>query len=283
MHILITGANGQLGQSIVPILEPFHHISPFSKYHLDITHTDLLKDKLTNLKPEYILNFAAYNHVDLAQKELKKCDEINHLAVKKLASLTYQYGIGLIHISSNYVFSGECDHLYTEQEIAQPINYYGLSKYRGEQTVLQENPQAIIIRTSSLYSPFRNNFMTKIVRQIKEKKTISVVNDAYTQPTSCHSLALFIQYILEQKPELSGIIHFTDDKVYSWYEYAQVIALTCSQYLPLSANIIPIQASPKSIRPKYALLDNSFRKDFFDNQKMKDMINSTVIKIISME
>ncbi|MCV2502769.1 MAG: NAD(P)-dependent oxidoreductase [Neisseriaceae bacterium] len=282
MRILITGAHGQLAKSAIPILEIQHDIYAFSKYDLDITNTNLVKNTLINLKPDYVLNFAAYNHVDLAQIEQKLCDEINHLAVREIAFLTQQYGIGLIHISSNYVFSGEKHHLYTEQDLCQPINYYGLSKYRGEQAVLRENPQAVIICTSSLYSSFGNNFITKIIQQIKDKKPMSVVNDAYTQPTSCHSLVLFIQYLLEQKPKLSGLIHFTDDEILSWYEYAQIIAETyVKNYPKLSADITPIQSSPNSIRPKYALLNNKLRKEFHI-QKNIDLISLTIQKIISI-
>lgn len=265
MRVLITGAQGQLAKSIIPVLAQRHILYDFDKSELDITCIDVLESKLIATQPDYVLNLAAYNNVDLAQIKQKLCDNINYHAVKQLAILTKKYNIRLIHISSNYVFPSQPENLYSEQDSVRPMNHYGLSKRQGELAILNAHPQAIIIRTSSLHSAFNSNFVTKIIQQIQAKKTISVIDDSFTQPTSCHELALFIQYLIQKSHNITGLIHFTGETIYSWFHYAQLIADTYCQHTLIPApKIIAITTQSKTnIRPQYALLDNTLAKQLY--------------------
>ena len=183
MRILITGKNGQLGQSIKKIVDERKFPNPNNYEFVFIEREELNLEDIASIKPYFdinefniIINCAAYTKVDKAEDNPKQANLINHLAVRELANIAVTNNIKLIHISTDFVFDGLKNQPYTEIDNAAPINIYGKSKYAGEQSiqsVMKKN--AIIIRTSWLYSEYGNNFVNTILRLSKTNKTLNVV------------------------------------------------------------------------------------------------------------
>lgn len=279
MKLLITGSAGQLGQILVPILEQTDTVFPKTKEQLDITQIEQVKEILEELRPDCVINLAAFTQVELAETQGKvQCYTTNTKAVEGLAYLCYSLNIRLIHISTNYVFSGKYPKLYTEQDIADPINYYGYCKLKGEEAALRTHKNTIILRTSSLYSPAGENFVTKVLKKIKLGEEIGVLEKASTQPTSCEELAFFIAALIQQ-PQITGILHYTGEEYCSWYLYAQLIRelYTINSHKP-APPIVPLKVNRDNLRPPFALLNNQLRKNL--SHRMSPALAISLEKII---
>jgi len=173
-------------------------------------------------RPQVIMNAAAYTAVDKAEIDRIRAMKINAIGPENLARAAREVGAQLIHISTDYVFDGSKPTPYIESDLPCPINFYGLSKWEGEKRVQAILPQAIIIRTSWVFSEYGNNFVKTMLRLAQTHETIRVVNDQRGCPTYAGDLAQAM-IALAAEPEAAGIYHYCGDKAVSWYEFAQAI------------------------------------------------------------
>ena len=274
MRILVTGKNGQLGRSIQKIINEQGN-SPRSnneqqvndfvfvgREELDLSSENNINYYFNNNdKFDIIINCAAYTQVDKAEKESELANQINHLAVKQLAKIANQQKAKLIHISTDYVFDGESDNPYTETDKTNPINVYGKTKLAGEKALQKAIPtNAIIIRTSWVYSEYGNNFVKTMLKLGKEKDEISVVSDQIGSPTYATDLANAILEIIKNKEfreedQTTQIYHYSNEGEISWYEFAKEIF----KIAKIDCKVNPIttlQYPTPAKRPKCTLMDS---------------------------
>ncbi|MGN1172266.1 MAG: dTDP-4-dehydrorhamnose reductase, partial [Muribaculaceae bacterium] len=259
MRILVTGANGQLGNELRIVLAQAISDEVFytDKDELDLTNAKAVADFVVNNDITHIINCAAYTNVDLAETEKLECNAINVTAVKNIAMAADGNGAKVIHISTDYVFDGTAHRPYRESDKVNPISQYGTTKRSGETALIALAPDSIIIRTAWLYSPFGKNFVKTILRLSKEQNEIGVVCDQIGTPTYAHDLALAILAILKCHQWVSGIYHFTDEGACSWYDFAKTIVKitgnTDCKVKPILSDDFPRPAA----RPYYSVLDRT--------------------------
>ena len=238
MRILVTGKNGQLGKSIQKIVNTGTKIdnnqSPndfifAGREELNLSSESSISHYFDNNKFDIIINCAAYTQVDRAEQDAELANQINHLAVKQLASIAIKQQARLIHISTDYVFDGESNKPYLETDTPNPINTYGRTKLAGEKALQALMPiNAIIIRTNWLYSEYGNNFVKTILRLGKERDELKVVSDQIGSPTYATDLADVILEIIKHKKfrylgQTMQIYHYSSEEEISWYEFAKEI------------------------------------------------------------
>jgi dTDP-4-dehydrorhamnose reductase len=256
--ILVTGANGQLGSELKELSS---HYSQFEWVFADRSLLDLsvigsIANVLDGLQPQIILNCAAYTAVDKAETETELADILNHQAVAVLAQWTKANGCQFLHISTDYVFDGNSNIALTETAPTGPINVYGQTKLAGEQACLRENPNAIIIRTSWVYSSFGANFVKTMSRLMQERDSLNVVNDQIGSPTYAADLAEAILKIITYSHWQAGIYHFSNEGEISWYEFALAIQ-EIGGFDCLVSGIPSSDFPTPAKRPHYSLLDKS--------------------------
>jgi dTDP-4-dehydrorhamnose reductase len=262
--ILVTGANGQLGSELKVLSQNLSEFEWIFADRAQITLDDLslLENQLDLIQPAIIINCAAYTAVDKAESEESLADTINHLAVGVLASWTANNNTKLIHISTDYVFDGNSAIALDENSPTNPINVYGATKLLGEQLCLENNPNAIIIRTSWVYSSFGNNFVKTMSRLMQERESLDVVNDQVGSPTYAADLAQAIMTIINHATWQAGIYNFSNEGEISWYEFALAIqeigGFEC-KVAGIPASDYPTPAK----RPAYSLLNKSRIKEVY--------------------
>lgn len=262
--ILITGGNGQLGSELRLLSKVYSQFEwIFTDYQeLDLCNLEKLETELTEINPQIIINCAAHTAVDKAESEFELSDVLNHQSVAVLAKWSHANDCQLIHVSTDYVFDGTASTALTETAQPNPINVYGVTKLAGEQACLRENPNAIIIRTSWVYSSFGNNFVKTMSRLMQERDSLSVVNDQIGSPTYAADLAQAIMTIIIHPNWQSGIYHFSNEGEISWYEFALAIQEIGQFDCVISG--IPSSAYPTPAkRPQYSLLDKTKIKTTF--------------------
>lgn len=267
MNILITGANGQLGNEMHICSETGTANSYFftDVAELDITNKEAIKTFVSDNQIEVIVNCAAYTAVDKAEDDKKLCDLINHVAAKSLAEVAKEFKATLVHVSTDYVFDGTKNTPYTEEDPTTPLGVYGNTKLKGEQAIAETECDYLIFRTSWLYSTFGNNFVKTIQRLSSERDSLSVVFDQVGTPTYAADLAALIFEIIESKQYKgnSGIYHFSNEGVCSWYDFAAEIANLSGN----ECNIQPCHSSEfpaKVTRPNFSVLDKTKVKSVFN-------------------
>ncbi len=224
-NVLVTGANGQLGKCIQKRANQ-HDDLTFHFYDakkLNITSNESISEVFESLDFDYCINCAAFTNVELAEKEPEQAYKINAEGVKNLALSCKQYGICLIHISTDYVFDGKKKTPYEVKDQTNPINAYGKSKLKGEQYIQEIAEKYFILRTSWLYSEFGNNFYKAILKKAKEGENLTVTDDQKGCPTNANNLAKFIIKLINSDSNKYEILHFTDGEVMTWYDFAQRI------------------------------------------------------------
>ncbi|CAG2534657.1 dTDP-4-dehydrorhamnose reductase [Maribacter dokdonensis] len=224
--VLVTGAFGQLGLSIQDIHLQFSNLKFyfFNSKQLDITQKQNVNDVFSQVKFNYCINCAAYTNVEQAEKTPKIAYEVNSAGVENLAIACRNNNVVLIHISTDYVFDGNKKDSYTVEDVPNPINEYGKSKLLGENYIQQILDQYFIIRTSWLYSKtYGKNFYKTILEKAKIGGTLHVTDKQIGCPTSTLNLAFFIINNLIENKTNFGILHFTDEKVMTWYQFADNI------------------------------------------------------------
>ncbi len=262
--ILITGANGQLGKEFRAFENkfPFYRFIFVGREELPVQNNEQLIEFFQRHQPAFCINCAAYTAVDKAETEKDEAFLVNATAVGLLASVCRQFNTKLVHISTDYVFDGLSPVPYTEEDATCPVNTYGASKLKGEELCLQNNPNAMIIRTAWVYSIFGNNFVKTMIRLMKERSSLSVVNDQVGAPTYAADLAGAIMDIIERGYWKAGQFHYSNGGKISWYDFAVAIKeLTGSscQVTPISTSQYPTPAK----RPSFSLLNTTKIKNTF--------------------
>ncbi len=265
LNILVTGANGQLGSEIKVLSSEYNYNFFFTnREDLDITNEQDIRIFIENNNIDTIINCAAYTAVDKAQKDKKNADLVNRKAVKRLAKISKEKNIKLIHISTDYVFDGRNYKPYNEEFQTNPNSVYGQTKLDGEREMKKINPyNSIIIRTSWVYSSFGANFVKTMLRLGKEKKELGIIFDQIGTPTYSRDLAKVILDILPKiKNKKVTIYNYSNEGVLSWYDFAKEIM----KMAKIDCKINPIETfqypTPAS-RPHYSLLNKSkIKKDF---------------------
>ena len=225
--ILIIGGNGQLGNCLNKLISEYalDYEFHFTDYDtLDITNQKQINEYFSEYEPHYCINVSAYTAVDLAEQEKEKAFAINAEGVKYLAEACAEKGIDLIHISTDYVFSGDTNIPYSEGDFTNPLSVYGASKLEGENLALENNPKTIIIRTSWLYSEFGKNFVKTMLNLFGSKDELNVVADQFGQPTNANDLAEAIMKIISTEEKEYGIFHFSNYSETTWFDFAKKIA-----------------------------------------------------------
>lgn len=263
-RILVTGANGQLGQSILEQSKNYKEIECFfvTRNELDITNEELVKHYFDDKSFDFVVNCAAYTAVDKAEDEQESAYLVNAKATEFLAKITNEKKIPFIHVSTDYVFDGTASQPRMETDQTNPIGVYGQTKLEGENLALKNNPKSIILRTAWVYSRFGNNFVKTMLRLFQEKESISVVADQIGSPTNAIDLADAILEIISTDELTYGIFNYSNEGKCSWFEFAQKIKEFSSSTIEI--NPVPTSAYPtKAKRPAYSLLDKTKIKEVY--------------------
>ena len=278
MRILVTGKNGQLGKSINKIVNTGNGKNNYQqdnefifvgREELDLSSESSISHYFDRSnKFDVIINCAAYTAVDKAEEEQELVNQVNHLAVKQLANIANEQKAKLIHISTDYVFDGESDKPYIETDTPNPINVYGKTKLAGEKALQAIMPtNAVIIRTSWVYSEFGNNFVKTMLRLGKERDEINVVSDQIGSPTYATDLANAILEIIKNKEfkeisQTTQIYHYSNEGEISWYEFAKEIFKIAE--INCKVNPITTQQYPTPARrPKNTLMSKDKIAEIF--------------------
>lgn len=264
LTVLVTGKNGQLGQSLAKIAQdyPQYELTFVGRDALDLSSSKSIDDYFDGKVFDAIVNCGAYTAVDKAESEFELANQINHLAVAQLANIAKAQNAVLIHISTDYVFDGQNHKPYVEADATAPQSVYGLTKLHGELALQAINPQGCIIRTSWVYSEFGNNFVKTMLRLGKERDALTVIFDQVGSPTYAGDLAKAILDLLSAKHSTLQIYHYSNEGVCSWYDFAKTIFelsdITC-QITPIETKDYPTPAK----RPHYSLMNKAKIKHDF--------------------
>lgn len=265
--ILITGANGQLGNEMRNVSRLSDDRYIFTDIaELDITNIEAIRKMVTLEDVDVIVNCAAYTNVDKAEDDTELADLINNKAVANLATIAKEADAQLIHISTDYVFGGNQHNTpITEDAVTNPLGVYGETKLRGEEAILTIGCKYLIFRTAWLYSAYGNNFVKTMRRLTNERDTLNVVFDQVGSPTYAADLASIIYNVIENRlfSEHQGIYHFSNEGAISWYDFAQAICELSGNH----CNILPCHSNEfpsKVTRPSYSVLDKTKVKNDFN-------------------
>ncbi len=263
-NILVTGANGQLGNEMRLLAEVNKEYTYFftDVAELDICDEQAVMNFVTAHQIDIIVNCAAYTAVDKAEDNQELCDKLNHVAPGYLAKAIQTRGGYLVQVSTDYVFDGTAHVPYTEEQPTCPDSVYGTTKLAGEQEAMKYCANTMIIRTAWLYSTFGNNFVKTMLRLGREKDSLGVIFDQIGTPTYARDLAVAI-FVAIHKGIIPGIYHFSNEGVCSWYDFTQMIhhladIKTC-KLRPLHTEEYPTKAK----RPHYSVLDKTKIKDIY--------------------
>lgn len=283
--ILVTGSNGQLGQELRILSEIEEGVEfVFSdQSELDITQAEDLeafhKAHFSNSELIAVINAAAYTAVDLAESQPEQAKLVNTTGALNLARFAREKGAKFVHISTDFVFDGKNSRPYREDHPKNPLSVYGKTKSDGEDAVLSANPDSLIFRTSWVYSAFGKNFFLTILKLAQEREQLTVIDDQIGTPTWARDLA-WVAYQGALSPH-SGIFHFSNEGVASWYDFAHAIVdafgLDC-EVLPIPTEKYPTPA----VRPSYSVLNKEkFRTTFgIENAHWRDCVQALAMEFM---
>ena len=269
MKVLITGSNGQLGSEIKELASDYENLECVFKDlpELDICDAEVLNTFIIDQHINAVINCAGYTAVDKAEENPEIAEQVNAKGVLNLVNALKKVDGKLIHISTDYVFDGNHSQPYKESDPVSPIGVYGQTKRAGELAVLNGSIDAIVIRTSWLYSVYGNNFVKTMLRLGNEKKSIQVVSDQKGTPTYAKDLAKTCLDILSDASSTKiskkgSLYHYSNEGVTSWYDFATAIM----EISNIDCEVIPIETKDyptKARRPMYSVLDKSKIKSDF--------------------
>ena len=257
-NILVTGANGQLGSEFREIAfgYPAYNFVFAGRDELPIDNPDALKLFFADNDIDHCINCAAYTAVDKAETEKEPAIAINATAVGSLAACCKAQGASFIHFSTDYVFNGEANTPYPPSADTDPVNFYGQTKLQGEILAQENNEQAVVIRTSWVYSSFGKNFVKTMLRLMAEKDSINVVADQVGCPTYAADLAKAVMAIISSNDIKAGTYHYSNEGIISWYDFA--VAIKEISGSSCMVNPIPTKDYPTPAkRPAYSALDTN--------------------------
>ena len=260
MKVMITGANGQLGWELQQSAPQEVELIPLDRHGLDITDANAVNACINDYQPQQLINCAAYTAVDKAETEVAAARAINAKGAANLATACHESGCRMLQISTDFIFDGTRSTPYPTDAAANPLGIYGLTKWEGEELVRKKSHgAALILRTSWVYSTHGNNFVKTMLRLMQERDQLGVVDDQIGSPSWAHNIANTL-WALTEKPELTGTVHYSDNGIASWYDFAVAIQEEAIQ-AGLLKQPIPIKAIPGSAyptpaqRPAYSVLD----------------------------
>lgn len=255
-RIIITGSGGQLGRCLAEAAEQLSdcEVYCFGRSDLDISREAVLLEVFSEIQPTLCFNCAAYTAVDKAEEEEEQAMRTNHLGAALLAKVCKLYGAGLVHFSTDYVYADHYNRPLREDDDTEGLGVYALSKLLGERAILAVYPEALIIRTSWVYSEYGHNFMKTMLRLGQDRPQLQVVSDQVGSPTYARDLAAAALALAGRAEEVWGIYNFSNSGVCSWYDFAiaihQLGGIDCI-LRPVRSSAYPTAAR----RPHYSVLD----------------------------
>ncbi|WP_158995441.1 dTDP-4-dehydrorhamnose reductase [Mucilaginibacter sp. L196] len=264
-NIIVFGAAGQLGQCLKKVAEEkgISNIHFLPENEANILDTAAIDKTFAQYKPAYAINCAAYTAVDKAEDELDLARKINKTGAENLAIACKAHNAALVHISTDFVFKGNTPDPLVEEDAAEPISVYGLTKLEGEQDIVRILPEHFIIRTSWLYSEFGNNFVKTMLKYGAERDLLKIIADQVGTPTYGIDLAACVLDIISSGKAEYGIYHYSNEGVTSWYDFAKGIfdlSATEVKVLPIRTSEYPTKAT----RPAYSVMDKTKIKHTFN-------------------
>jgi dTDP-4-dehydrorhamnose reductase len=259
--ILVTGANGQLGWELSQLAKsyPAFKFVLVDRTQLDLAFPETFEKMIHAIKPDCIVNTAAYTAVDKSETEKALAYTVNATAVQELARISKAFAIPFITYSTDYVFDGEANQPYLSSTNMDPVNYYGSTKAAGETLAMEANEHTIVIRTSWVFSSHGNNFVKTMLRLMKERANLNIVADQKGRPTYAKDLAIATMKMIEAMNvgnNMSGVYHYANTGETTWFDFAAKIkaiaGLTCALN-PIETKDFPTPAK----RPAYSVLDTS--------------------------
>lgn len=261
MKILIAGAGGQLSWELEQTAPENAVLVSLSESELDIADSDKVKNVISSHRPDLIINAAAYTAVDKAESDPDLAFLVNAKGAENLAIAAREHNCRFVHVSTDFIFDGTKTTPYFTDDTPNPLSVYGSSKLEGEQLVVATKPDSIVVRTAWVYSTHGNNFVKTMLRLMAEKPELGIIYDQVGSPTYARNLAKWIWSIID-KPDVSGIFHWTDAGVASWYDFAvaiQEIGLELgllNKEIPINPISTAAYPTPAK-RPAFSVIDKS--------------------------
>ena len=264
MKTLVLGASGQLGQCLKAVASErgLDFLVFPDEQAGNILNLEGLSDLFSEVQPAYVINCAAYTAVDKAEDEVDICRLVNKQGALNVAMVCKTYGAKLVHVSTDFVFKGDVVELLKEDDLAEPVSIYGLTKLEGEIDIIDTLPEHYILRTSWLYSEFANNFVKTMLKLGAERDSLGIIADQIGSPTYAIDLAGAILDIIVSAKADYGVYHYSNEGAVSWYDFAKAIFEIGG--VEVLVNPIPTSAYPtKATRPKFSVMDKSKIKSVF--------------------
>lgn len=258
MRFFVAGARGMLASDLVPVLKKKGEVVGEDQPEIDITDISCVRERLKQAMPDIVINCAAYTAVDRAEEDIETAFEVNGLGAEKLAIVCKEVGARLVHISTDFVFDGNQNIPYREEDLTNPLSVYGQSKLEGEELTRKYLDNSLIVRTSWLYGKGGNNFVKTILRLASEMEEVGMVYDQTGTPTYTKDLAEGIARLIDVGA--TGTYHFSNEGVCSWYDFAHEImyiameegaSFRLKKLRPILTEEYPVPAK----RPKYSVLN----------------------------
>ncbi|WP_292949185.1 MULTISPECIES: dTDP-4-dehydrorhamnose reductase [unclassified Neptuniibacter] len=263
MKLLVTGAQGQVGTALTRLAEtePFFEICALDKSQLDITDEQQIKEQLALHLPDYVVNCAAFDHIDEAEHKAELCYDVNALGVEKLALACGDLSIPMFHLSTDYVFDGHYASGYTEDDDVAPLGIYGDSKWQGEEVLRRVLPKHLILRVSWLFSEQGNNFVLRTLESARHKNALEAVSDRRGCPTSASDVARVVLAMLKQVhngAEVWGTYHYCGAEITNRYDFCKEILIAAGSYESFKVEkLVPISSKDyvtEAQRPNTSIL-----------------------------
>lgn len=264
MHILVTGGKGQLGRSLRDLADQYPITARFVDIEeLDLTDIAACREFFAANPCDVVINCAAFTAVDLAEDEVSKARLVNTGIPSMLGEFSNEFGFKVIHISTDYVFDGKGNSPYKETDQPNPQSVYGLTKLEGEWCLLRSNPDAVIVRTAWLYSPYGKNFFLTMRGKALSGESVKVVSDQIGTPTLASDLAKALLEITISDTWRPGIYHFTNEGSASWFDFTRAIYELSGADPSLVSPIATADYPTKARRPLYSILDKTKIKNTY--------------------
>jgi dTDP-4-dehydrorhamnose reductase len=288
VKVAIAGAQGQIGRALLQSVPQGLEVRALSRSDLDITSQDSVMTVLAEIRPDTVVNVAAYTAVDRAESEPELCHRVNSDGARFVALAARAQRARVVHVSTDYVYDGTSTVPYSTDLTPNPVSVYGQSKWRGEQAILGTlGDHATVLRTAWVYSAWGNNFLLKMLQLMSQRGAVSVVADQVGSPTSARSVAQALWQVVLRR-DVHGIHHWTDDGVASWYDFAVAIAEegTSAKLLSSGVEVRPISTSQyptPARRPRYSVLDTRLTRSALElsPRHWRDNLRETIREIVS--